>query len=57
MTTELRRLVTRFAPNLPGRRLSKRAARKAQAAALEREAEHRPRRALTPFQDRNRVVA
>ena len=57
MTAELRRLVARFAPDLPGRRISKRAARKAQAAALQREAEHRPRRALTPFQPGTRVVA
>ena len=42
---------------LPRSRISKRAARKAQAAALQREAEHRPRRALTSFEDRNRVVA
>ena len=57
MTTELRRLVSRFAPEPSTRRVSKRAARKAQAAALERDAVHRPRRALTAFEPGRGAVA
>jgi pilus assembly protein CpaE len=57
MTAELRRLVARFGLDRPAAPQSKRAARKARAAAHKRGAGNRPRRAMSPFQRGKGVVA